>query len=61
MKLTKEVVLSALSNITLPNEGKDIVESGAIKNIQIFLIQIILWQMFLEQLFQLLNSPELLR
>ena len=36
MKLTKEVVLSALSNITLPNEGKDIVESGAIKNIQIF-------------------------
>lgn len=36
MKLTKEVVLSALSNITLPNEGKNIVESGAIKNLQIF-------------------------
>ncbi len=36
MKLTKEVVLDALSNITLPNEGKSIVESGAIKNIQIF-------------------------
>jgi len=36
MKLTKEVVLAALSNITLPNEGENIVESGAIKNIQIF-------------------------
>ncbi len=36
MKLTKELVLSALSNITLPNEGKNIAESGAIKNIQIF-------------------------
>ena len=36
MKLTKEVVLAALSNITLPNEGKSIVESGAIKNVQIF-------------------------
>tara|TARA_B000000437_G_scaffold180742_1_gene136779 strand:- start:1025 stop:2152 length:1128 start_codon:yes stop_codon:yes gene_type:complete len=36
MKLTKEVVLAALSNLTLPNEGKSIVESGAIKNLQIF-------------------------
>ena len=36
MKLTKNLVLSALSNITLPNEGKNIVDSGAIKNIQIF-------------------------
>jgi ATP-binding protein involved in chromosome partitioning len=36
MKLTQEVVLSALSNITLPNEGKSIVDSGAIKNVQIF-------------------------
>ena len=36
MKLTKEVILEALSNITLPNEGKSIVDSGAIKNIQIF-------------------------
>jgi ATP-binding protein involved in chromosome partitioning len=36
MKLTKEVVLAALSNITLPNEGKNIVDSGAVKNIQIF-------------------------
>ena len=36
MKLTKEVVLAALSNITLPNEGQNIVEFGAIKNVQIF-------------------------
>ena len=36
MKLTKEVVLAALSNITLPNEGQNIVECGAIKNVQIF-------------------------
>ena len=36
MKLTKEVVLAALSNITLPNEGQNIVECGAIKNLQIF-------------------------
>jgi ATP-binding protein involved in chromosome partitioning len=36
MKLTKQVILAALSNITLPNDGKSIVESGAIKNVQIF-------------------------
>jgi ATP-binding protein involved in chromosome partitioning len=36
MKLTKKIILAALSNITLPNEVKDIVESGAIKNIQVF-------------------------
>jgi len=36
MKLTKEVVLAALSNITLPNEGENIVDSGAVKNIQVF-------------------------
>jgi len=36
MKLTKEVVIAALQNITLPNEEKNIVESGAIKNIQLF-------------------------
>ena len=36
MKLTKDVVLAALSNITLPNEGQNIVECGAIKNVQIF-------------------------
>ena len=36
MKLTKEVVLAALSNIILPNQGQNIVDSGAVKNIQIF-------------------------
>ncbi len=34
--INKTSVLSALSKITLPNEGKSIVDSGAIKNIQIF-------------------------
>ena len=36
MKLTKEIVIAALEHITLPNEDQNIVESGAIKNIQIF-------------------------
>ena len=36
MKLTKQVVIAALQHITLPNEKQDIIESGAIKNIQIF-------------------------
>jgi ATP-binding protein involved in chromosome partitioning len=36
MKLTKEVVISALQHITLPNDDQNIVERGAIKNIQLF-------------------------
>ena len=36
MKLTKEIVLAALSHISLPNEDQNIVESGAVKNIHIF-------------------------
>ena len=36
MKLTKEVVIAALQHITLPNEKQNIVDSGAIKNIQLF-------------------------
>ena len=36
MKITKTQIQQALSNITLPNEDQNIVESGAIKNIQIF-------------------------
>ena len=36
MKLTKEVVIAALQNINLPNEKRNIVECGAIKNIQLF-------------------------
>lgn len=36
MKVTKEIVLGALSHVSLPNEEGSIVQSGAIKNIQIF-------------------------
>ncbi len=36
MKITKAVVLEALSQITLPNVGQNIVESGSIKNVQVF-------------------------
>ena len=36
MKLTKEVVIAALQHTTLPNEDQNIVDSGAIKNIQLF-------------------------
>ena len=36
MKITKDIITSALRKITLPNEGSNIVDSGAIKNIQIF-------------------------
>ena len=36
MKLTKEVVISALSNVKLQNEESNVIDSGAIKNIQIF-------------------------
>ena len=36
MKLTKQQIEQALSHITLPNEKQNIIESGAIKNIQIF-------------------------
>lgn len=36
MTLDKKVVLKALENITVPGEGQNMVESGAVKNIQIF-------------------------
>ncbi len=36
MKIEKKEVLSALEKITVPGEGKNMVESGAVKNIQIF-------------------------
>ncbi|QCW98605.1 Mrp/NBP35 family ATP-binding protein [Aggregatimonas sangjinii] len=36
MKLDKKEVLKALEHITVPGEGKNMVESGAVKNIQIF-------------------------
>jgi ATP-binding protein involved in chromosome partitioning len=36
MKLDKNDVLKALEHITVPGEGQNMVESGAVKNIQIF-------------------------
>ncbi|MGI9549564.1 MAG: P-loop NTPase [Aurantibacter sp.] len=36
MKIEKKAVLKALENITVPGEGQNMVESGAVKNIQIF-------------------------
>jgi len=36
MKLDKKEILKALENITVPGEGMDMVESGAVNNIQVF-------------------------
>jgi len=36
MKLTKDQIEEALSHVSLPNETQNIIESGAIKNVQIF-------------------------
>ena len=36
MKLDKKDILKALEQITVPGEGQNMVESGAVKNIQIF-------------------------
>ena len=36
MKIDKKEVLKALEKITVPGEGRDMVESGAVKNVQIF-------------------------
>ncbi|MEO9892153.1 Mrp/NBP35 family ATP-binding protein [Aurantibacter sp.] len=36
MKIEKKAVLKALEHITVPGEGRNMVESGAVKNIQIF-------------------------
>ncbi|MRI01851.1 P-loop NTPase [Kriegella sp. EG-1] len=36
MKIEKKAVLKALEQITVPGEGQNMVESGAVKNIQIF-------------------------
>ncbi|MCJ7466529.1 MAG: Mrp/NBP35 family ATP-binding protein [Maribacter sp.] len=36
MKIDKKEVLKALETITVPGEGQNMVESGAVKNIQIF-------------------------
>ena len=36
MKIEKKAVLKALENITVPGEGQNMVESGAVTNVQIF-------------------------
>ncbi len=36
MKLNKQDILKALEHISVPGDGKNIIESGAVKNIQIF-------------------------
>ncbi|AYN69381.1 MRP family ATP-binding protein [Euzebyella marina] len=36
MKIDKKEVLKALEHITVPGEGQNMVESGAVKNVQIF-------------------------
>ena len=36
MKLSKSDILKALETITVPGEGKNMVESGAVKNLQVF-------------------------
>ena len=36
MKLAKKDILKALENITVPGEGQNMVESGAVTNIQVF-------------------------
>ena len=36
MKIDKKAVLKALEHITVPGEGQNMVESGAVKNVQIF-------------------------
>lgn len=36
MKLDKKDILNALENITVPGEGQNMVESGALKNIMVF-------------------------
>ena len=36
MKLNKQDILKALELITVPGEGQNMVESGAVKNVQVF-------------------------
>jgi ATP-binding protein involved in chromosome partitioning len=36
MKITKEAVLNALKTITLPGEGENIIDKGAVSNVMIF-------------------------
>ncbi len=41
MKINKENVLNALSNITVPGEGQNMVESGAVTNVVTFSDEVI--------------------
>jgi len=41
MKITKDAILKALSTITVPGEGQNMVESGAIKNVVTFADEVI--------------------
>jgi len=36
MKIDKKEILKALEQITVPGEGQNMIESGAVKNVQIF-------------------------
>ena len=36
MKIEKKAIIKALEHITVPGEGQNMVESGAVKNVQIF-------------------------
>lgn len=42
MKITKEQVLSALSTISLPDDEQDIVSANAIKNVQVFGVEVVI-------------------
>ena len=41
MKLNKQDILKALESITVPGEGQNMVESGAVKNIMTFSDEVI--------------------
>ncbi|PSG89981.1 Mrp/NBP35 family ATP-binding protein [Aurantibacter aestuarii] len=41
MKITKEAILKALATITVPGEGQNMVESGAVKNVVTFADEVI--------------------
>jgi ATP-binding protein involved in chromosome partitioning len=42
MKLKKEAIIQALETLSVPGEGKSIIEAGALKNIQIFGDEVVL-------------------
>ncbi|MDH3699620.1 MAG: Mrp/NBP35 family ATP-binding protein, partial [Flavobacteriaceae bacterium] len=42
MKLKKEAIIQALETLSVPGEGKSIIEAGALKNMQIFGDEVVL-------------------